>query len=316
MSEVSVVIGCMGQDGSYLCRSLLKKGNSVVGITKDRVKSSGNHIKLGIEGQFKIYNADVCNNKEIDNIFHHCQPNEIYNLAAQSSVGLSFTQPRETFQSIIDGTLNLLEISRKNNYKGNLFFAGSSEIFGETSTRANLYHQTNPSSPYGIAKETSFKMVKFYREIYRLNACTGILFNHESPLRPKNYVTQKIIKGALEASKNKKHKIKFGNLKIARDWGWAEEYIEAMQKIMKAQKIQDQVICTGELTSLREFIDFTFQYFDLNWEEHIEVDTSLFRKGEILESVGDPIPMFNEVGWKAKIKSKQVIEKLIQEAQY
>ena len=196
-------------------------------------------------------------------------------------------------------------------FEGKLFFAGSSEMFGETQSKAKITHPHDPKSPYALAKQTSFKMVKLYREIYNIKCITGVLFNHESQFRSKNFITQKIVTGAIECRKNKNHKIKIGNINVHRDWGWAEEYIEAIQLMVKAKSLKDQIICTGELNSLEEFIYVTFDQLNLNYKNHIIFDKKLFREADINRSFGDPKPIQDDLGWKAKFHMKEVIEKLI-----
>tara|TARA_Y100001968_G_scaffold333684_1_gene398363 strand:- start:866 stop:1786 length:921 start_codon:yes stop_codon:yes gene_type:complete len=300
----------MGQDGSLLCKSLLKKGTNVIGIAKDS-RNDRNHLKIGIQGEIQIFQNDVCDFRSIEKIILQFTPTHIFNLAGQSSVGKSFQEPFITYKSIVEGTLNLLEICKRNQYPGKLFFAGSSEIFGETNTAADIEHSTKPVSPYGQAKETSFNLVKMYRELYALQCVTGILFNHESNLRSQQFVTQKIIQGAIETHKNKTHKISLGNLKIARDWGCAEEYVEAMQYILNSNKIKDQIICTGELTTLEKFTEIAYKHFDLNWKDHVEKNPQIMRAAEIMKSYGNPSGIYQDHGWKAKIKIKSLIKKLI-----
>ena len=306
----ALVLGCMGQDGSLLCQSLLKKGTNVIGIAK-KPFNARNHLKLGISGQIKIFQNDVCDMESIEKIILKFTPNHIFHLAGQSSVGISFEQPFITYKSIIEGTLNLLEICKRNQYPGKVFFAGSSEIFGEIKTSANIEHSTQPLSPYGHAKETSFNLVKMYRNLYNLNCLTGVLFNHESHLRSNKFVTQKIIKGAIQSSKNRNHKISLGNLKIARDWGCAEEYVEAMQCILNSNKIKDQIICTGQSTTLEKFTEIAYEHFGLNWKDHIEINPTIFRTSEIMKSYGDPSGMYEDHKWEAKIKIRTLIKKLI-----
>ncbi len=306
----ALVLGCMGQDGSLLCKSLLQKGTNVVGITRNSLKTK-NHKLLGIAGEVRIFQYDICDIDSIEKVILRYKPLHIFNLAAQSSVGKSFDQPFETYKSIIEGTLNLLEICRRNKYDGKVFFAGSSEVFGETKTPAKIGNSLNHVNPYGHAKDTSFNLVKMYRTLYELNCMTGILFNHESNLRSEKFVTQKIIKGAIDTYKDKKHKISLGNIKIARDWGCAEEYVEAMQHILNSNKIKDYIISTGELTSLETFIDIAYKFYDLNWKDHVEINPRYFRKTEIMKNYGDPSEIHKDNGWKAKVKIKELIHKLI-----
>ena len=313
--KTSLVLGCSGQDGTLLSRSLLRQNYEVIGtsrkIKKDKISQIPNHSILGIEKDIRTIKCDITNFNEVSYLIEKYQPNEIYNLAAQSSVGKSFEYPQETFKSIVDVTLNLLEVCRQIDFKGNLFFAGSSEIFGHTKSGANIKHKQQPVSPYGIAKQTSFNLVKLYRNLYDLKCITGVLFNHESPLRSKNFVTQKIITEALLCQKNKSHKLKLGNINIERDWGWAEEFVEGYQLMNRSLHLKDQILCTGKSTKLKKFVRIVFKKLDLNWRDYVVVDSDFFRKGEIQKSYGDPNQIKNDLNWEAKISLETIIEKLI-----
>ena len=185
--------------------------------------------KINIDREIEIIELSLTNQELLKNIIEVQMPHEIYHLSAQSSVGKSFLKTSETFDSIISSTINILEACRAINLEQRCFFAGSSEMFGSTEKAADINYSQNPISPYAISKQTSFKLVKFYRENFNLNCVTGVLFNHESNLRNSNFVTHKIIEGAINAKNKKKEKINLGNINIQRDWGWAEEYVEAMQ---------------------------------------------------------------------------------------
>ncbi len=310
--KTALVIGSRGQDGSLLSKSLLSKNYKVIGLAKESKIPSETQIQLGIEKEIIEIEADITDFEKINNLIVKYQPDEIYNLAAQSSVGKSFFFPKETIESIVNGTINILEATRQADYKGRIFFAGSSEVFGETFKAATINHSQSPKSPYAIAKQTSFNLVKFYREIYGLQCVTGVLFNHESPYRSREFVTQKIILGAIECSKNKSHKINLGNIDIARDWGWADEYMEGIQLINNSKKIKDQIICTGKLTTLKKFIEITFNKLDLNWQDHIKSNKKLMRDSDILISYGNPTQLKKDLKWEAKIMVEEIIGKLIE----
>ena len=314
--KISLVLGCSGQDGALLSLSLLKQNHEVVGtsrkIEKDKLSKIINHSILGIDKDIRVVNCDITNFDEISYLIEKYKPSEVYNLAAQSSVGKSFEYPQETLKSIVNVTLNLLEVSRQVGYNGNLFFAGSSEVFGDTKSKATIEHKQKPVSPYGIAKQTSLNLVKSYRELYNLNCITGILFNHESPLRSKNFVTQKIITEALLCRKNKLHKLRLGNLNIERDWGWAEEFIDGFQLMNRSVNLKDQIVCTGRPTKLKKFVSIVFQKLNLNWRDHVVLEPNFFRKGEIKKSYGDPWQMKNDLNWEAKVNVETIIEKLIE----
>ena len=311
----SLIFGCSGQDGSLLSRSLLKQNYEVVGTSRamkaDRSIVLKNHKLLGIDKDIRIQSCNLNCFDEVANLITKVKPDEIYNLAAQSSVGKSYKNPQETFSSIIDISLNILEVCKAINYDGNLFFAGSSEIFGNTETKAKLEHKQQPLSPYGIAKQTSFNLVKTYRELHDLKCVTGILFNHESPLRDRDFVTQKIISEALLCTKDKSHKLKLGNISVKRDWGWAEEYIQAIQLINRSKIKKDHIVCTGKLNSLETFVKIVFQELNLNWKDHVTFDSELLRKGEIEKSFGDPYQIKCDLNWEAKFNLNNIIKELI-----
>ncbi len=232
----ALVIGCSGQDGSLISQSLLKKGFEVVGTTRNPKNRINNHLLLKISNNVRLEELDICNMRAIEKLIQKIAPTEIYHLAAATSVGISFNKPNQSFDSICSGTNALLEASKHINFDGKLFFAGSSEIFGNTKYKANLNYTLNPKSPYAIAKIASMHMVKLYRELHNLKAVTGILFNHESHLRPDKFVTKKIIKGVIQSKKNKNYKLEVGNINIERDWGLAEEFVEAMQIQLRSEK--------------------------------------------------------------------------------
>ena len=309
--KTALVLGCDGQDGSYICKSLLEKSYEVVGVSRSSAQRSHNHEQLGIEKDVIKKRSDVKDLKKIAKYIEIYQPNEIYNFAAQSSVARSFDNPTETIEGIINGTLNLLETSKKLCYEGRIFFAGSSEMFGNTEKGANIDHPQKPGSPYAIGKQTSYNLVKFYRETHNLKCVTGVLFNHESNLRANSFVTQKIINSARKIAKGEITKIKLGNIKVIRDWGWAPEYIEAIQLITTAKNLKDHVVCTGEPNSLENFIEIVFRYFDLDWRKHINIDEQLFRPNEIEKSYGDPKDLFDKLGWKPKMNLNKIIDNMI-----
>ena len=311
MSHTCLIYGCTGQDGSYLSKTLLKKGYNVIGISRSNNPNKKKLCEIGIGNELRILTSDLNNLNTIQKTIEKVNPNYIYNLGAQSSVGLSFKKPYETYKSISDSTSKLLEACRLLDFKGNIFFAGSSEIYGNTKLPAQINSKPEIMSPYADAKYQSYLQVKLYREIYGLNAVTGVLFNHESPIRDDTFVTQKIISGAIECSKNKFSKLSLGNINISRDWGWAEEYVEAMDLIIKAKQLKDQIICTGRLTKLSKFIDLSFRYFNLNWKDYVISNENLFRKKDIKISYGDPKPLRKDIKWEASIKIEDIVNKLI-----
>ena len=311
-----MVLGCTGQDGSLLCKSLLKNNHRVIGVSRTQNSSIINLKKLNIATEVERTNLNLLDQKEIEKAIDLYSPDTIYNLSAQSSVGKSFDQPKETFASISLSTQNLLESCRKTSFRNSIFFAGSSEIYGSSKKLINLKDRKNPISPYGIAKSNSFELVKLYRDIFKIKCMTGILFNHESTLRSDQFVFPKIIKSAIQSAKNPNYKVQMGNLNIIRDWGWAEEYVEVIKMIANAENTDDYLICTGTGYSLTNIAEKTFKKFDLKWENHLEVNSQLFRPTDIDQSVGSPDKLYKDHKWKAKINIDEIITKLIQRFDY
>ena len=236
------------------------------------------------------------------------RPDEIYNLAGQSSVGLSFEQPVETLESILIGTLNLLEAIRFEDRPIRFYNAGSSEAFGDTGDQpANENTPFRPRSPYAVAKASARDLVANYRDAYGLFACTGILFNHESPLRPPRFVTRKIVSAAARIALGSKESLRLGNMDIQRDWGWAPEYVDAMWRMLQLDEPQDLVIATGQTVSLRKFADLAFQHFGLDWRNHISTDTRFLRPTDIMVGGADPSLALEVIGWKARYRVDQVV---------
>jgi len=242
------------------------------------------------------------------------QPDEIYNLAGQSSVGLSFEQPVETLESISVGTLNLLEAIRFIGQPMKLYSAGSSECFGNTGgDPANENTPFRPHSPYAIAKATAFWEVVNYREAYNIFACTGILFNHDSPLRQERFVTRKIVKTACRIAAGSGEKLHLGNISIARDWGWAPEYVEAMWHMLQQSNPDDYVVATGETHMLQDFVVETFRCLDIDWREHIVSDQTLLRPLEIMVNRGNPEKASRVLNWEAVYRMQDVVRMMVSE---
>jgi GDPmannose 4,6-dehydratase len=285
----------------------------VYGGSRDSQMSSFNNLEiLGIKSQINLVSVNLIDFRSTLQSIIKIKPDEIYNLAGQSSVSLSFEQPVETLESISIGTLNILESIRFSNSNIKFYNAGSSECFGDTKENAadeNTLFQ--PRSPYAVAKSTAFWLVSNYRDSYNINASTGILFNHDSPLRPDRFVTKKIISTACKIINNKSIKLKLGNLDISRDWGWAPEYVEAMWLMLQSEISEDYVIATGESNSLIDFIKITFEHLNLNYQDHVICDESLFRPSDFKIGRANPTKAEIKLGWKAKSKMKEVIEKMI-----
>jgi GDPmannose 4,6-dehydratase len=241
------------------------------------------------------------------------QPDEIYNLAGQSSVSLSFEQPVETQESIHLATLNLLEAIRFTGKNIKLYNAGSSECFGDLRDEAATEETPfRPRSPYAVAKAAAFWQVANYREAYGIFACSGILFNHESPLRPERFVTQKIAAAAYRIAQGQQKKLLLGNILVQRDWGWAPEYVEAMYSMIRADSPEDYVIATGETRKLEEFVCAAFEHVGLNWRKHVIVEKNLFRPTDIMIGRGNASKATQKLGWSARCKMEDVARMMVQ----
>ncbi|BAY33466.1 GDP-D-mannose dehydratase [Nostoc carneum NIES-2107] len=309
----ALICGISGQDGAYLAQLLLDKGYTVCGTSRDaQISSFQNLVYLGIREQVKLESMALTDFRSVLQVLTKIQPDEIYNLAGQSSVGLSFGQPVETLESIATGTLNLLEAVRFLNAPIKLYNAGSSESFGDTGdTPADETTPFRPRSPYAVAKAAAFWEVANYREAYGLFACSGILFNHESPLRPERFVTQKIVAAACRIAQGSEEQLYLGNMQIQRDWGWAPEYVEAMYLMLQQQQPDDFVIATGESSSLEDFVAAAFASVNLDWREHTVIDDSLLRPTDLALGRGNPAKAKNNLGWQAKSKTKDVVEMMV-----
>ena len=312
--KVALICGVSGQDGSYLAELLLGKGYSVFGTSRD-VQGSGfaNLRQLGISEQVKYISMVPEDFRSVLVALRKSSPDEIYYLAGQSSVGLSFEQPAETIQSIALGTLNMLEGCRMMDKRIKLYHAGSGECFGDTQGKpANEQTPFYPMSPYAVAKSSAYWLVNNYRDAYGLFACTGILFNHESPLRPERFVTQKIIRAVKRIAQGGNEKLKLGRLDIARDWGWAPEYVDAMWRMLQQDQAQDYVIATGTTMTLEEFVKTAFDEAGLNWQDYVIQDSSLLRPTDLAIGRANPSKAEKMLYWQASTRGVDVVKKMYQ----
>ena len=317
MGKTALIFGISGQDGSYLSKLLLTKGYRVVGSSRDAQMSRfSNLIRLKIRDQVEVQSASLNDFRSVLQVLKKVRPDEVYNLAGQSSVGLSFDQPVESFESISIGTLNLLEAIRFLEAPIKIYNAGSSECFGNTDGHpADELTPFRPRSPYAVAKAAAFWQMANYREAYGLFACSGLLFNHESPLRPQRFVTRKIVNAACRIAAGMNEKLELGNISVERDWGWAPEYVEAMWLMLQQDNPDDYVIATGETNRLEDFVDGVFTSLGLNWREHVRTSQNLFRPTDILTVRANPGKAARKLGWKAKYKMRDVARMMVEEEQ-
>ena len=310
----ALICGISGQDGSYLAKLLLEKGYFVCGTSRDaQVSSFRNLLRLGIREKIKYESLVPTDFRSVLQVISKVQPDEIYNLAGQTSVGLSFEQPVETLESIATGTLNFLEAIRFIGAPIKFYNAGSSECFGDIGDRpADENTPFRPRSPYAVAKSTAFWQVANYREAYNIFACSGILFNHESPLRPTRFVTQKIVAAASAIARGSQEKLRLGNISVKRDWGWAPEYVEAMYLMLQQDQPDDYVIATGQSYSLEEFVIEAFHCVGLNWQDYVVTDNSLLRPTDLAVSKGNPSKAKEKLGWQAQYKMPDVVKMMVE----
>jgi GDPmannose 4,6-dehydratase len=309
----ALICGISGQDGAYLAQLLVEKGYDVIGTSRDaQVSTFANLDRLKVRERVRTVSMSPTDFRSVIQTFLKFEPDEIYSLGGQSSVGLSFDQPVETLESHAFGTLNMLEAIRMRGKPVRFYNAGSGECFGETTAGAATETTPfRPRSPYGVAKAASYWAVANYRESYGLFACSGLLFNHESPLRAPRFVTRKVVAAAHRIANGSNEKLRLGNLHIRRDWGWAPEYVHAMWKMLQGSEAEDYVIATGESHSLEEFVQEAFTSVGLDWKKYVETDPSLLRPADIFESYGNPTLASERLGWSATMKMPQVIRAMV-----
>jgi GDPmannose 4,6-dehydratase len=314
----ALICGVSGQDGAYLAQLLLGKGYEVWGTSRDAQMSSFASLhSLNIADQVKTLSMSLTDFRSVLQVISKVEPSEIYNLAGQSSVGLSFDQPVETFESITHGTINLLESIRFIDPKIRFYNAGSSECFGDTGESfADESTAFRPTSPYAIAKAAATWQVSLYRKAYGLYATTGILFNHESPLRPERFVTKKIVATVCRIANGSNEKLQLGNVDIRRDWGWAPEYVDAMWRMLTVDEPEDFIIATGQTQSLSHFLKTAFEAVDLDWQQHTVINKNLMRPSDPFEIKGQPSKASYKLLWESKIKGSELVKKLVEAQMY
>ena len=312
MTKTALITGIGGQDGAYLAQLLLSKGYVVFGTSRDAGASSFSSLaRLGIIDQLKLLSMAPHDFKSTLTVISKVQPDEIYHLAGQTSVGLSFEQPSETIESITIATLNILEALRFLKLPAKFYHASSSECFGDTQgVSADEQSPFNPVSPYAVAKSAAHWLVRNYRKAHKMFAVNGILFNHESVLRPERFVTQKVVRAAYRISKGSTEILTLGDLSISRDWGWAPEYVEAMWLMLQAELADDFVIATGQAHSLKDFVAQAFACYGLDWTQYVVHDDQLMRPNENVWSQGNPTKAKQLLGWQATKKMNDVVKML------
>ena len=314
----ALIFGVSGQDGSYLSRFLVSKKNQVYGTTRNNNKRNlKNLISLEIANKVKIFKCDIKNFYQVKKIIQKIKPDKIFYLCGQSSVTGSYTNPAESFKSNTLGLLNILETVKEGNRKIKVFNAVSGQIYGNR--KNNIYNEKSyiePQSPYGVSKASSFWLTKIFREWYGVKCCSGILFNHESPLRSDEFVTKKIINNCKLIKKGKLKYLYMGDINIYRDWGWAPEYVEAMYLMLKQKNPKDLVIGSGKRHSLKNFIYEVFRLLKIP-RKHLKTNTKKFmRKNDIRSYRADPRLAKKILNWKAKTTFKKIIYKMVMKQLY
>jgi len=310
----ALIIGVTGQDGTYLSDFLLKKNYNVFGTFRRTSHKCFERLEeINIFDQVNTIKADLADQGSIQNAIKQSNPDEIYNLAAQSFVGTSFEQPILTSDITGLGTLRVLEAIKQVKDDVKFYQASSSEMFGNYSEIKNEHSPFLPRSPYGVAKVFAHNMVNHYREAYDLFASCGILFNHESPLRGLEFVTRRISYELAQIKYKKKNKINLGNIKAKRDWGFAGDYVEAMWLMMQQNHPDDYVVATGESHSVEEFLSLATEIAGLgDWHDFVEIDNALIRPTDIEDLVGDPSKAHKELKWKPKVDFKQLVKMMVE----
>ena len=315
-NKVALITGINGQDGSYLAEFLLEKGYEVWGAIKRNSVAENQTARLdNIYSQLvgKLEYADLTDLASLISLIQKCQPDEIYNLAAQSHVRISFDQPIYTAQATGVGVLNLLEAVRLTKPEAKIYQASSSEMFGNSIDKDGFQRETtpmNPVSPYGCAKVYGYNITRNYRNSYGLFVSNGILFNHESPRRGTNFVTNKVAKTAVEIKKGLRNELRLGNLDATRDWGHAKDYVEAMWLILQQDIPNDYVCATGISHSVKDLVKYTFDKLELDWEKYVKVDKKYLRPEELEDLKGDST-LLRGLGWEPKYTFESMMDEMI-----
>ena len=313
----AIIFGITGQDGAYLSDFLLKKGYKVIGTTRN--KSSRNLFrlkKLNITKKIILLKGVAANLKFCEKILNS-KINEIYYLSGDSSVIKSFETPDISLKSNTEGILNILQTLKRKRYKAKLFNAGSGQFYGDNKkNNYNIYSKIEPRSPYGVSKAAAYWLVKIFREKYGIFCCTGVLFNHESPLRSKEFVTKKIVDTAIQIKKNKNMKLRLGDVNIFRDWGWAPEYVNAIWLMMQKKKPTDLIIGSGKVHSIREFVNEVFKLLKLSNKNLIIGDKKFKRNLDIRGYKADINQTKKILKWKPKLNLKKIIYKMVNNELY
>jgi GDPmannose 4,6-dehydratase len=312
----ALITGIVGQDGSYLVELLLEKNYEIHGlVNSEHLADSGRRWRIrGIEAQIKLHECDLMDGGQIDNIVAQALPDEIYHLASNVDPKVVFEEEVATFNINFWATINLLQSIKKFKRDCKIYCAGSSLMFGEVrESPQNEQTAMNPTTPYGIAKVAAFHFVRMYREAYGVFACTGILFNHESPRRDERFLPRKISKAVAQIKLGTQNRLALGDIEIKRDWSFAGDVVESMWLMLQAEKPRDYVIGSGELHSIRELLEVAFGYVGLDWRDFVVKDESLIRKIEYINLCADSKRAKAELHWKPKVGFRELIVDMVKE---
>ena len=311
MGKIAIITGISGQDGSYLAELLIKKRYKVYGIFNPKKKNNLNNLK-NISDKILFKKIDINDYSKIKNLIKSIKPNEIYHLAAQSFINYKFEDEFFKLNPNINGTHYILSAIKEFSPKTKFYFAASSELFGNAkNSPQNEETKFNPRSAYGVSKVAGFYLTKNYRDAYNIHACSGILFNHESPRRSDNFVSRKITKNLALILKGKIKKIKLGNIYAKRDWGHAKDYVYAMWKMMQVKKPEDFVIGTGKVHSVKDFIKVAFDHVNLNYKEYIKIDKKLLRPNDKVILKASSKKAKKILKWKPSVNFKTLVEEMV-----
>ena len=316
MNKVALITGINGQDGSYLAELLLDKGYEVHGTLKRNSVAENQTARIQVYDQIKdnLTYADMTDLASLNRVLAKVQPDEIYNLAAQSHVRISFDQPVYTANTVGIGTLNLLEAALSTCKNAKIYQASSSEMFGNCIDKDRFQRETtpmNPVSPYGCAKVFGYNITRNYRNSYGMFVSNGILFNHESPRRGTNFVTNKVVKEAVKIFYGQSTELRLGNLEATRDWGHAKDYVEAMWRILQLEEADDFVCATGTSHSVRQLCEYVFNKLELNYEDYVKLDMKFLRPEELTDLKGDPSKLMKATGWKPTYTFETMLDEMI-----